>query len=512
MKIKTLGLLALGASAFLGLIFLIILAVHWPFSGPTVQQALEATLGGTISFENFHSTYFPNPGCTLDNLVFRQGGVPAGTPPLVTITHLSIEARYPDLLFRPGYLDRITLKDFRLHVPAERHSLSVSGSAHSNTRIGELIADGSSVEIERENSSSSLLFDIHTLRLFSVGDGLSLSYITTLHIPLPSGELRAKGKFGPWNPSDPRQTPVSGTYTFQNADLGVFKGIGGSLSSEDNFEGVLGHIEAHGNVDVPNFTVTRSHHSVHLQSAFRAFIDGTNGDVQLERVDANFLGTKISANGEIAHHFDMEGKRTSIALTVRNGHIEDILYLFIRQPEAPLHGITSFRARVTVPPEKRPFLQTIRIVGDFGIEGGHFANATTQDSVNALSERARGEKTDQGNDAAAVISDLSGHVDLHDATANVRDLRFSVPGASAQMSGTYNLESTKIDLHGTLTTDVEFSKMTTGMKSVLLKPFNDIFRKKHAAAVIPVHLIGTFDHPEPGLDLPARPADRAESH
>ncbi len=512
MKIKTLGLLVLAASTLFILVFAIVIFLHWPFSRLNIQQSLEATFGGSITFQNVHSTYFPNPGCTIDNLVFKQGGVPASTPPLVTIAQLRIEVRYLDLLLRPGYLARVRLNNFFIHIPADRHSLLSSRSSPSTTRVGEIIADGSTIQVDRENSAPSLIFDIHTLRLFSVGETLALSYITTLHIPLPPGEVHAKGKFGPWSPVDPRQTPVSGEYSCQGADLAVFKGISGSLSSEDNFHGTLGRIEAHGTVDVPNFTVTRSHHSVHLQGTFHSFIDGTNGDVKLQRVDAGFLGTSISANGEIAHHSDQEGKLTSIDLIVRNGRIGDVLYLFVRKPEAPLHGTTNFRAHIIIPPDKRPFLHRIRIIGDFGIEEGRFANPATQDSVNVLSERARGAKKEQPSDSETAISDLAGHIELHDANANLHDLRFYVPGASANMNGTYNLESTKIDLHGTLKTDVEISKMTTGVKSVLLKPFDSAFRKKRAAAVIPVHLLGTFDHPEPGLDIPARPSDRAAPH
>ena len=41
-------------------------------------------------------------------------------------------------------------------------------------------------------------------------------------------------------------------------------------------------------------------------------------------------------------------------------------------------------------------------------------------------------------------------------------------------------------------------------KSVLLKPFNILFKKKHAGAVVPVHLIGTYQDPHAGLDLPVK--------
>jgi hypothetical protein len=107
-------------------------------------------------------------------------------------------------------------------------------------------------------------------------------------------------------------------------------------------------------------------------------------------------------------------------------------------------------------------------------------------------------------DEDQVISELSGRVELRNATANFSEFSFTVPGASAQMHGTYSLESNVIDLHGTLKTDSEFSKMSGGFKSVLLKPFNVFFERKHAGAVLPVYLLGTYDNPQAGLDLPGR--------
>ena len=74
----------------------------------------------------------------------------------------------------------------------------------------------------------------------------------------------------------------------------------------------------------------------------------------------------------------------------------------------------------------------------------------------------------------------------------------------AEMHGIYDLESEAVDLHGTLKTDAELSEMSHGIKSVLLKPFDVFFRRNHAGAVLPAHVIGTYHAPEFGLDLPAK--------
>jgi hypothetical protein len=75
------------------------------------------------------------------------------------------------------------------------------------------------------------------------------------------------------------------------------------------------------------------------------------------------------------------------------------------------------------------------------------------------------------------------------------------------MHGVYNLENKEVNLHGTLKTEAELSEMSTGFKSVLLKPLNVVFKKKHAGAEVPVHLIGTYKNPEFGLDLPIKKSD-----
>jgi hypothetical protein len=70
------------------------------------------------------------------------------------------------------------------------------------------------------------------------------------------------------------------------------------------------------------------------------------------------------------------------------------------------------------------------------------------------------------------------------------------------MHGAFNLVNQKIDFHGVLKTQAEFSKVGGGgIKSVLLKPFDAIFKKKPKGAEIPVKMTGTYSHPEPGLEI-----------
>ena len=504
---KTALLVVVGVMAAVG-VASVILALHWPFSQDRITRSLQETFPATVTFQKFHSTYFASPGCVAEGVVFRRLGSSPDTPPIVTTERITFEAHYIDLLFRPGYVARIVLNRFRVQVPPQGTPMEKSNwkETTSTTRVGEIIADGATIEVARADPHASLLFDIHTLKLTSVSRDKPLFYAVSLHNPLPPGEIRARGQFGPWNSVDPGQTPVAGRYTFQNANLGIFHGIAGVLSSEDSFQGVLQHIDAQGSIDIPDFMVTRSEHSVHVTSEFRAFVDCTNGDVEFEHVSAGFLKTQVLAKGKVSGRAGQRGKTTSMDLTVRDGRIQDVLRLFVRAWKPPLNGTTSFRAHVVIPSERRPFVEKVRLTGDFGVEGGQFTKSSTQTKVDNLSKRARGGKPDvlEDEDPERVISDLGGHVELRDGTATFRDLSFVVPGASAQMYGTYDLEGEVVDLHGTLKTDAEFSNMTSGFKSALLKPFDVFFKKKHAGTVIPVHLLGTYSAPQAGLDLPVK--------
>jgi len=352
-----------------------------------------------------------------------------------------------------------------------------------------------------------LRFDIQELKLKSVSQNQPLTYEVALHNSLPPGEIQSHGQFGPWNSEHPGETPLRGEYTFKDGDLGVFKGIAGTLSSDDKFQGILKHIEAGGSIDIPNFEVTHTRHSVHLKTQFHAFVDGTNGDVQLERVNAALLKTTILGRGEIASKPGEHGKTASLDFTVNDGRIQDVLWLFVRAPKPPFIGTVNFRAHVILPPGDHPFLQRVRLTGDFGIAGGQFTKTSTQETIDDFSQRASGEKPedkkpeDKKDEDDTAISKLSGHVELRNATANLSDFAFVVPGASATMHGTYQLETHKIDLHGILKSEAELSKMSSGFKSVLLKPFNGLFKKKHAGAVVAVHLVGTYEDPQPGVDI-----------
>jgi hypothetical protein len=283
-----------------------------------------------------------------------------------------------------------------------------------------------------------------------------MSFHATLQNAKPPGEIRTDGQFGPLQPENVGHAVLSGSHTLQHADLGVFPGIGGTLSSTGKFNGVVEHIEVDGSTDTPDFQVTRSDHAVHLKTQLHAIVNGVDGDVALRLVQAQFEGTSVASQGKVAKKASSEGKTVSLGATELQGRIEDWLRLLSKADRPALTGAMTFRAQVLVPPGNRDFIERVNLQGDFGIDPVSFTRPTTQEKVGNLSQVAQGRK--ESEDPASVVGHLKGHVVLKDAIVTFSDLSFSVPGALAQMHGTYGLLKEQVNLHGTLQVDNKLSK------------------------------------------------------
>lgn len=472
-----------------GLAFLLL---HFPFRREKITQALQDMSGGEVRIEKFTRVYFPSPGCVAEGVTIRGK--------LVSIRKLTIESSYLKLFQR---LDRVQADGLVIRIPADRQNLlKPSSSKQSKRVITKFVADGAVLEIEsRDPAGQPVRFEVPELRMGPLGSGHPFSYQTSLRLPKPPGEVRSSGNVGPWNSGESGSTPVSGTYSLKNADLGVFNGIEGSLASDGTFHGPLRHIDVDGTSLMPNFALRRSEHPIRLSSRFHAVVNGTDGDTTFERAAVKFQRTDIAAHGEVAGIAGTPGKTVAVDMTVADGRIQDLLRFFLKSPKAPMTGAISLHARAIVPPRDEKFLKKLQLVGDFGVGGAVFTKPQTQGKIDVLSERARGEK-DEG-DAESVISNLKGHVVLRDGIAQLSNVSFNVPGAVARLQGSYGLLSEAVNLHGTLTMEATVSEANKGVKSFLLKAVNPFFKKKgsNAGAVVPIKITGTYSHPSFGLAL-----------
>jgi AsmA-like C-terminal region len=468
----------------------------WPFDQKPITRDLEHASDSRVTMRGFHRTFFPHPGCVIDRVVFTR----PGNVKFITADRVTIQGSYSGMLAR--HVDRVIAEGMHVFVPA-RGTGQEFHTQHGKTTVGEIVADGAKVEIAR-TSGKPLLFDIHKGALRNVAWGRPITYDVQLHNPEPAAEIAAAGQFGPWQKGDPAQTAVSGEYRLERLNLGAYGGIAGTLASTGKFEGKLGHIDVAGKADTPDFEVRSAAHPVRVASEFVAYVDGTNGDTFLKRVDARFKKTHVVGEGQIAAKSG-KGKTVEMNLSVPDGRIEDLLGLFVKEPRSPMSGKVTLRAKAELPPGKEKFLQKLAMQGGFGIDAGEFTNPKTQQSVNKLSAGGSGnEHTDADDYVPTALTDLNGKVDMEHGVATFTDLTFGVPGAKTHLRGTYSLlRPHKIDLRGQMKLDSKMSNTTSGMKSFLLKVIDPFLRKRkrHEGEIVPVRISGTYGNAHVGLAL-----------
>jgi hypothetical protein len=341
---------------------------------------------------------------------------------------------------------------------------------------------------------------IQRLVLNHVGKHSPMPYQAVLTSPSPPGSITSEGQFGPWNAVDPGATKISGSYTFTDANLAVFQGISGILSSKGSFNGTLRQAKTEGTVDVRDFRVDGSSHAAQLSARFLADVNAANGDVSLESVQSQVRRTTVVSRGEIAGHPGENGKTARLEMTVDTGRVEDLLLFFTSQPEASMTGSVKLRAKVQLPPGPG-FLKKLRITGDFGVSSGKFTDTQLQGSLNHVSESSKGEsKREEQEDPRTVLSDIKGHVEARNGVATLTGLSFAMPGGYAQMGGTFNLLSKALDIQGVLRTDGKLSDGTSGFKAMILKVVTP-FMRKNRVTIVPFNVRGTAANPRFGLDL-----------
>jgi hypothetical protein len=491
----------------------VFLAVHWPFSKERTTRFLEPALHAKIGMSHFRPVYFPRPGCVIDGFTATRGGENGGTP-IATAERVNIRANYPDFFLRKGYIARIVIDGLNVQVPARNSGnrgqnsqpswQTGAGSDRRGARIGEVVANNSKLSIARSDGKTPLEFIIHSLTLDSVGPNEAMSYEVSMTNALPPGDLSARGRLGPVNEGDFSKTGLSGTADLEGADLAAFSGISGSLSSQLKFEGTFDNLTVSGIVDVPNFKLRRAGNSVRLYGPFHAQVDAMKGDVHLRRVDVSVDETLVQTRGQITGQRGTPGKTTALDFTVRNGRIQDMFEIFTKE-KSPITGDTNFRARAVVHAFGKQFLKETQFQAQFQIDQAKYMNAQTQHNIDNLSNRAHRHKDNQK--VPPVTSTLQGNVVLNRGIARFNNLSVRVPAATAKLDGTYSLLNNNIDFHGNLRTEAVIAKTTTGIKSLLLRPLDPLFKKKSAGAEVPVAITGTYQNPRYGIELAASKSD-----
>ena len=449
--------------------------------------------------------------------------VPRPNPPIQPLIRLDEFHFHAPLHYtsgQPVHITQVRLKGLDIHFPPQSHmqraAQSQAGSPPPPSPWNaRLIIDGIdcteakfTLETDKPNKLP-LEFVISRFRLKGVRSGAPMIFEADVQNPKPPGQIHTTGAFGPWVVADPGSSPIRGDYTFKHADLSVFKGIAGTLSSTGHYIGVLRDLQVDGQTETPDFQLSRFGHTMVLHTNFDARVDGTSGDTRLNAVNATMDSSHFICKGEVVRvlRTGSDGRLHSIghdiALTVDVDHarIEDFLRLATDAPVPILDGNIQVQAQLHIPPGSAPVHERIGIKGHFVLDDAEFTSLPVQKKIRELSLRGQGKTSElKSAEDEKVKSNIDGDFDLNGGVLVMPSVTYTVPGADIHLHGTYRTDGETLDFTGTAKMQATLSRMVGGWKGFLLKPADRFFKKNGAGAEIPIYIAGTRDKPQFGYN------------
>ena len=476
-----------------------------------VIETLADRLDSEVKLESFSVDVFPTVDVRGTGLVVRLSGHDHNTlPPLLSVKSFALKGGLFGLLQRPRTFSEISLEGLEINIPPGGPDFSAHyGRAADNAASA---ASSSPIRIERLRSSDAILrliprrsdkqpreFLIHQLTMEGIGIIERMPFNAELTNPIPRGAITTQGRFGPWSSGEPGATPIEGKYLFDKADLSTIKGIGGILTSTGEFSGPLGRIAVKGETRTPDFRLEVAGNPVPLTTTFEATVDGTDGDTYLNAVNVVLGKTPIASSGVVAGTPGVKGRTVQVKARIADGRIEDLLRLSVKGNDPLLTGDVALQTEMLLPPGAGDVVERLRLKGNFDLSRAQFTGSAVREKLGEMSARASGTP---GEVPSQVVSELEGQFAVAGGTLTLTGLRFRIPGATVQLSGTYGLKSEVLDFEGTLRMQATISEAAGGgAKSVFLKLVDPFFKKKGAGAVLPIRVRGTREQPKVGLDV-----------
>jgi len=489
-----------------------------PHARGWVEHWLEAKYQSDVDLASFDISVWPRVHAEGSGLVLHYHGR-TDLPPLLAIRHFSVETSLRHLLRAPRRVDHLYVEGMQVNLPPRGSSASPMPRNYQPAQ--ERVPTENSIVLDAMEADKVILiilpkksgnqpqdYDISKLTMHSGGPNGSMKYHAILANPVPPGDIDSTGTFGPWESNDPSDTHVTGDYTYKNADLSVFRGIGGILSSEGKFAGPLDTLEVQGTTDTPDFFVKSGNQKVHLATTFTATVDGTNGDTILKPVEARFRNTVLVTRGSVEGREKGKGKTISLDLASTRARLEDLLRLAVKG-DATMTGDVRLKTKFILPPGTNDISDRLFLDGMFEIDAAHFTNPQVQQKFDSLSNRSRGQTGNDDRDAN-VASGMRGKFRLVTGVITFSNLTFHVPGAEIELAGTYGLDRGDMDFHGALMMDAKISQTMSGPKSFFAKAIDPFFSKNGHGTVLPIKITGTVDQPQYGLDFHRKKDEKAK--
>jgi AsmA-like C-terminal region len=489
----------------------ILISHREPILRESVIETLSARFEGKVELETFHVSLAQGLQVSGSGLKIFGDSDPnnhePGIQPIISVAEFRFGMGILNLFRSPMHVDTVYVEGLSLNLPPREQRGQLTKWSPKGAKIkiivDRLVCDHTRLIINTLRPDKlPLEFDIESMKMTTIGPDGPMHFDADLTNPKPVGHIISSGSFGPWHPNSPRDTAVSGTYSFTNADLGTIKGIGGILSSSGSYSGVLDKITVDGATDTPDFRIASSGRQVPLHTDFHAIVDGTSGDTYLQPVKARILTTWLEARGSVVRTKEPKGHEVTLDVHIEKGRIEDLLKLAIRTDPPIMTGTVRLKTKFELPPGEPDVANRVKLAGNFEVSGAHFSNEKIQSKVDALSMRSQGKpELATDNIPDNVHSSVTGTFSLADGLISFSQLEFRVPGTRVNLVGTYSLDGNQFDFRGKARLDAKLSQMVTGWKSILLKPADPFFSKNGAGTEIPVKIDGTKSDPHFGLDL-----------
>ncbi len=465
--------------------------LYWPFRHHNMEPLLERVFASHIQMQHYRRIYLPHPGFVADGIVLRRNSAP-DLPPVGFAQHLRVEGRWLDMLHLRNEVRLVQVNGLHIIIPPvgsrANHEDFPPGSSTDfsgpSTFVDRLDLNNAELDIERDDGGR-FAYPIRRLLITNLRMGQTITYDVDMQNALPSGVIKAHGTFGPVLPKQLGSTQVLGDLTFTPVNLGDLHGIRGMLSLTAHFSGTLSAIQTAIQARTEDFAVGHGHATPVSVSATGS-VDALNGNIFIHALDAHTGDTTVHAQGSIVD----DPKRTDLDLSVTHGRAEDILRPFLRGP-VPVTGAVLLHSHATITPaaDRQTFLDRLRMDGSFRIPKERMANPAAGEKLATFSRRAqRHPIDDRAQDDA--LSNLTATVSIRNGVAHAERLRFQVPGAALDLSGAFNLTNQHANFAGDLRMQTGISHLTTGLKSLLLKPLTPFFRKDGAGTVLPIAITG----------------------
>jgi AsmA-like C-terminal region len=492
-----------------------------PVLRSTVIQTLSTRFKSKVELDAFHVSL--SRGLLVSGKALRIFGDTdpnnhePGVQPIIEIGEFRFRMKLAEFLRSPMRVDTVYVSGLRLNLPPreDRAQMQRMGAQDGKIKIvvGTYIFEDAQLIINTLRPGKlPIEFNIASLKMTRTGANAPLRFEAELTNPKPTGTIFTSGYFGPWQADTPRETPLSGGYSFTHADLSTIKGLGGILSSKGKFDGTLEKIAVDGSTDTPDFQLAICRRPIPLHTDFHAIVDGTSGDTYLRPVRAKILNSWLTAKGSVVRQKNPRGHRVKLEVTIEKAQIDDLLKLAVRSDPPMLSGSVQMKTNFDLAPGEDDVADRLKLAGDFVVSGADFSDEQVQNKINSLSLRSRGKpKLARGIVSGSARSDLNGTFDLADGVISFSQLQFRFPGTVVALTGKYSMDGSDFDFRGTARMDATLSHMVTGWKALLLKPVDPFFSKNGAGTEVPVRVSGTKSAPHFALDFGHKVDNRVDN-